>query len=187
MFSYGPSDYAIPVPLKDSEIQGLLDIHNQYRGNVSAAYMFKLYYDTELAKLAQAHSNMCAFDHDLAVNRLTPKFGWKNGQNMIMATEIRSTPASLFDLMFSSEKAHFQYGLGCDKPGTCLHYTQLMLSNMTRMGCGQTHCLYPDRIQRMVTCNYIHSQYTDNYATPYVISKDFFGTYDFTIIFIVSV
>jgi len=133
--------------------------------------MFQLYWDNELAKLAQAHSNLCAFEHDLAVNRLSPLFGWKNGQNIVMSSEIRSSPASLIDAMLSAEKDHFIYGKGCSPDNTCLHYTQAMLSNLTRVGCGQTHCVFPDRIERYITCNYIQSQYTDNYATPYVPSK----------------
>lgn len=45
-----------------------------------------------------------------------------------------------------------------------------MLSNLTRVGCAHTHCLYPDRIERYLVCNYIQSQYTDNYMVPYVQS-----------------
>lgn len=134
--------------------------------------MFKLYWDDELAKLAQAHANLCAFEHDLASNRRSPKFNWLNGQNIVMSTEIRTTPASLFDLMFSEERENFRYGSTCAPfENTCLHYTQLMISNLTRMGCAQTHCVYPHGIERFLTCNYILSQYEDNYQTPYIPSK----------------
>lgn len=149
----------------------MLDLHNTYRADVPSRYMFQLYWDEELVKLAQAHANMCIFEHDLAVNRLSPLFGWKNGQNMVMSSEIRSTPASLFDEMLSAERDRFLYGVGCEPDGTCLHYTQAMLSNITRVGCGQTHCVFADRIERYVVCNYIQSQYSDNYQTPYVPSK----------------
>jgi hypothetical protein len=134
--------------------------------------MFKLYWDDELAKLAQAHSSLCAFEHDLAVNRLSPLFHWTNGQNIVMSTEIRSSPASLIDMMLGSEQVNFRYGNTC-YPGenTCLHFTQALISNLTRMGCGQTNCVYPDRIERYLTCNYMLSQYEDNYQTPYVPSK----------------
>ncbi|CAF2892895.1 unnamed protein product [Rotaria sp. Silwood2] len=166
---FGPSDFAIPVKINETEKQQLLDKHNEYRAAVPSRYMFKLYWDDELAQLAQAHSDMCAFDHDLAGNRLSPKFGWKNGQNMVVSSEIRSSLASLLDMMLGSEKSNFKYGEGCSPdPGTCLHYTQAMLSNMTRVGCAHTHCLFPDRIERYLTCNYLHSQYQDNYKTPYV-------------------
>ncbi|CAF2085266.1 unnamed protein product [Rotaria magnacalcarata] len=169
---FGPSDHAIQVPITPTDQQDLLDMHNAYRANTSARYMFKLYWDDELAKMAQAHSDMCLFDHDLAVNRYSPKYNWKNGQNMIMTSEIRSSLADLVDMMFSSEKLNFVYGTGCaPDPGTCLHYTQGMLSNMTRVGCAHTHCLFPDRIERYLTCNYINSQYADNYMIPYVPSS----------------
>ena len=145
-------------------------------------YMFKLYWDDELAKLAQAHANLCAFEHDLASNRRSPLYNWLNGQNIVMSSETRTAPSALFDLMFSSEKESFHYGGPCD-PGdnTCLHYTQMMISNLTRMGCGQTHCVYPDRVERFVTCNYIQSQYEDNYQTPYIQSKSSLLVFSFVI------
>jgi hypothetical protein len=158
------------VPISDSDKQEILDTHNSYRGVIGAKYMFKLYWDDELAKLAQVHSDMCAFDHDEANNRLTLAYNWKNGQNMVMSTETRSTLSELLVMMYDSEKPRFKYGSGCDPAGTCTHYTQLMLSNMTRMGCAETHCLFPDRIERYLTCNYIHAQYSNNYMIPYVQS-----------------
>ncbi|CAF1092552.1 unnamed protein product [Rotaria sp. Silwood1] len=167
----GPSDFAIPIPINETEKQQLLAKHNEYRAAVPSRYMFKLYWDDELAKLAQAHSDMCAFDHDLAANRLSPKFSWKNGQNMVVSDDVRCSLVNLLDRMLGSEKPYFKYGTGCSSnPGACLHYTQAMLSNMTRVGCAHTHCIYPDRIERFLTCNYIHSQYQDNYKTPYVPS-----------------
>jgi hypothetical protein len=170
-FSYGPSIYGFKVPLTADEQQEMLDLQNSYRAAVSSRYMYKLYWDAELTKLAQARADMCVFEHDLAVNRLSPKYGWKNGQNLAMSSEIRSSPASIFDDMLYAEQQNFRYGNSCNPDNTCLHYTQAMLSNLTRVGCGQTHCVFPDRIERYVVCNYIQSQYTDNYQTPYVPSK----------------
>jgi len=168
-FSYGPNKYAIPVPLTADEKKCMLDLHNTYRAAVLSRYMFRLYWDDELEKLAQAHSNLCAFEHDLAINRVSPKFNWTNGQNLAMTNEIRSFPCDVFDEMLSSEQENFRFGKPCyPDDDTCLHYTQAMLSNLTRVGCGQTHCVYPDRIERFITCNYLQSQYEDNYQTPYV-------------------
>ena len=126
-----------------------------------------MYWDDELADMAQVHSDMCAFDHDESNNRLTVSYKWKNGQNMVMSTEIRNSLSDLLSIMFDSEKPRFEYGKGCNPAGSCTHYTQLMLSNMTRLGCGVTHCLFPDRIERYLTCNYIHAQYSNNYMIPY--------------------
>jgi hypothetical protein len=173
IFSYVPSDYAIPVPITDNQKQAILDVHNDYRSAVPSEYMFKLYWDDELAKIAQCRANLCGFDHDLADNRLSPLFNWKNGQNMVTSDEWTSSPDSLIDFMLSYEKPFFVYGVGCNPAGTCLHYTQAMISNLTRVGCAQTHCLYPDRLERFVVCNYIQSQYASTYMTPYVPSKLF--------------
>ena len=171
--SAGPSDFAIPITLTQDDQDEILLTHNNYRAEVNSPAMFKLYWDNELAKMAQVHSDMCAFDHDQANNRLTVSYKWKNGQNMVMATEILSTLTDLLMTMFDSEKPRFQYGVGCNPPGSCTHYTQLMLSNMTRVGCGLTHCLFPDRIERFLTCNYIQAQYTNNFMIPYVEGRAF--------------
>jgi hypothetical protein len=168
LFSIGPSDFAIPIPITSSEKVAILAKHNSFRNEVDAKFMFKLYWDDELAKMAQAHANMCAFDHDLAENRISPIYGYYNGQNMLMTKDIRGSLSSLLDTMFKSEKRYFRYGDTCaENEGNCLHYTQLMLSTLTRMGCGHTHCLYPDRVERFLVCNYIHSQYDDTAKTPY--------------------
>jgi hypothetical protein len=182
LFSIQPSDSALPVPLTDAEITDIVALHNKYRGQVNAKFMMKLYWDPELMKIAQAHANMCAFEHDIAPNRVSPLYGWFHGQNMVMATDITTPPANLADIMFSSEQARFTYGVACTADNSCSHYTQLMLAGMTRMGCGQTHCLYPHGYERFLVCNYIHSQYDDTAVKPYeegnVLFFDFIYLYE---------
>jgi hypothetical protein len=136
--------------------------------------MFELSWDTELAKIAQAHADMCIFEHDLAENRMSPIYPWLTGQNIAFTTEIVSKPADLFDAMYSSEKPRFTFGKGCADGDDCLHYTQLMISNITHIGCGQTHCVYPHGLERIVVCNFLFAQYVDTYMTPYVQSKVLF-------------
>jgi uncharacterized protein YkwD len=171
LFSAGPDQHAVEVPLTAADQASILDVHNYYRGLVSSTYMFKLYWDNDLANLAQAHADMCAFDHDEATNRMSLSYAWKNGQNMVMSTEIVTPLATLLRMMYDSEKPEFVYGVGCKSPGTCTHYTQLMINNLTSMGCAVSHCLYPDRIERYFVCNYLFSQYSDTYMIPYVQSK----------------
>ncbi|CAF1081687.1 unnamed protein product [Didymodactylos carnosus] len=165
----GPSDFAIPRPISSDGQQALIDLHNQYRAAVPAANMLKTYWDPELATMSQNHCNMCGFDHDLAENRISVKYGWKNGQNMIVTTDQRSPATDLFSMMYDAEQKRFAFGVGCNdttKAG-CLHYTQAMLSNINLMGCSQTDCIYPDQVQRFCCCNYIQSQYANSYMTPY--------------------
>ena len=80
-------------------------------------------------------------NHDLSKNRLTLAYKWKNGQNMFMT--------SLLTTMFESHQVRFIYAVGC----------------------GQTHCLFPDRIERYSTCNYIYARYVDNYMIPYAVGE----------------
>jgi len=89
---------------------------------------------------------------------------------MVFSTGYVTALDDLFTAMYDSEQGRFVYGVGCNPDGTCTHYTQLMISNMTRMGCAETHCLYPDRVERQLVCNYLQAQYTDNYMVPYIPS-----------------
>ncbi|CAF1050023.1 unnamed protein product [Adineta ricciae] len=168
---FQPSPFAVKVPITDDEKQALLDMHNQYRAAVPSEHMFKLSWNDKLADMAQARGDLCVFDHDLAGNRIIPDYGWKNGQNLVWSTEIRLPLDSLIDSMLGSEKERFVYGVGCTSPGSCLHYTQAMLSNITHMGCAHTHCVYTTHIDRFLTCNYLQSQYASKYMTPYVNSS----------------
>ncbi|CAF1012313.1 unnamed protein product [Rotaria sp. Silwood1] len=68
------SDHAIPISINVTEKQEILDKFDQFHANVPSRYMLKLYLDDELAKFAQANSNMCAPKHDQAKNRLSPLF-----------------------------------------------------------------------------------------------------------------
>lgn len=172
LFSFGPSDYAIPLTINTDEKQEILDVLNQYRGNVSSKYMLKLYWDDELAKLAQVRSNMCGLDNDLIKNRMSPLFGWSNGQAIVMTEDTRTSAANLLEILLSSEKVNFQYGIGCyQNSSSCLSYALTMLDDMTLVGCGQTHCLYPDRVEHILTCNYQFALNLRSYLLPYTPSK----------------
>ncbi|CAF3708154.1 unnamed protein product [Rotaria sp. Silwood1] len=59
--NFGPGDRAIPISINDTEKQEILVKFNQFCANFSR-YMFKLYWNDELAKHAQANSNMCVSD-----------------------------------------------------------------------------------------------------------------------------
>jgi hypothetical protein len=137
--------------------------------------MLKLYWDDELAKIAQSHSDLCFFMHDLAANRGSPKYGWWHGQNIVRAFEATSTPVQLYTPMYNTEKGYFIYGEDCG--GKCLHYTQLMIATLTRMGCGRTFCMFPHGFEQFVVCNFIHSQYDDNVKTPYLLRKVLFNLF----------
>ncbi|CAF1386082.1 unnamed protein product [Adineta steineri] len=169
---YAPSDYCVEITIDDDQKQAILDVHNAYRAAVGADYMFTLYWDDELAKIALARSMLGGFDHDLAPNRESPVYQNLNGQNMAysIVPDTYQSMSDLIDDMFSTEKPNFVYNVGCANTGNCLHYTQAMISNLTRVGCGFAQCIYQTRVESFLTCNYIQSQYDDKYMRPYEIN-----------------
>ncbi|CAF1409298.1 unnamed protein product [Adineta steineri] len=164
---YAPSDYGVEVPIDEDEKQAILDIHNGYRAEVDADHMFVLHWDDELAKIALGRSRLCGFDHDLASNRKSTVYKTLNGQNLVLTTDPYCYGPDLIDQMLGSEKPNFEYGVGCKGAGNCLHYTQAMISNLTRVGCARVQCVYPTRTECFLTCNYIESQYATKYMRPY--------------------
>ena len=149
-FSFGPSRHAIPSPLSDDQKQALVDTHNGYRRNAGASNMLMLYWDDKLADMAQTKANLCSNDHDLSLNRRIPEYPWNIGQNLVSTQATLTTPAKDYDDMYSAEQPSFIYGAS----HSAEHYSQAMLATMTRMGCGTTVCLYPDRQEKHTTCHY---------------------------------
>ncbi|CAF1362948.1 unnamed protein product, partial [Adineta ricciae] len=55
---YSPSDYATQMSINSMKIEEIVVVFNSDRSAVPFEFMFKLYLDEELAKLAQARSNL---------------------------------------------------------------------------------------------------------------------------------
>ncbi|CAF1409273.1 unnamed protein product [Adineta steineri] len=166
---YAPNDYCVEIPIDDDQKQAILDTHNAYRAAVGADHMFVLHWDDELAKMALARGLLGGFDHDMASNRKSPVYQNLNGQNMVYTTDTAAyqSMSDLIDQMLGSEKPNFDYNVGCNAGGNCLHYTQAMISNLTRVGCAFVQCTYQTRVESFLVCNYIESQYASKYMRPY--------------------
>lgn len=133
--------------LTEAEKQEALDEHNRLRSLVAtggtrqppASDMRELTWDDELARVAQARADSCEFGHECRDCRRVNRF--KVGQNIYRARDnrlespewghvIRSFFSEIDLFPGSGSIARYKY-----TPGTG-HYTQMVWSSVTRVGCG---------------------------------------------------
>lgn len=150
-------------------ITEILELHNNYRREPEhpfASNMQKMYWDNELAKVAQKHADRCSFVHDNMDWRAIPATGNLPGQNIVRITgNQRYDWKTAFGDMFSGEMERWDWGKGINRRfrgKSAYHYTQIMFSDIARVGCGYSECLYPDRLETLFVCNYNKIQMVDS-------------------------
>ncbi|XP_022698922.1 flocculation protein FLO11-like [Varroa jacobsoni] len=158
--------------LKNGEEQEILYAHNRYRAQVAtgsthysqlqqASDMLLLEWDDDLAATAQAHADLCSFDHDCSSCRRIAKFS-SVGQNLCLDQTNAPNPQAnwtacikqWFDealLVRPSDihPYHFIHDTG--------HFTQMAWSRTWKIGCG--YAMYPSKqppyeYDLLYTCNY---------------------------------
>lgn len=172
-----PSKYAVKVGLSDQDKKEIVDLHDKWRmaAEKPGKHMMKMYYDEDLAYVAQHHASRCSFAHDTPEVRSIVS-GKNSGQNIVKMTgNVRGGGGNItfmFNKMYTAESPRFQYGLGV-KPKykkyrkTCGHYSQLMLDHVSRIGCGMAVCIFADRKESFYVCNYENMQYAWEMKKPY--------------------
>lgn len=161
------SDYILSPGLTEAEIQEVLKVHNDFRGQVangqalglpSATNMKSLSWNQDLAKVAQVWANQCLFDHDHAGARIVP--GYDNvGQNIYLQSiskkvtgmKITKAVTKWFDEIndFDPEQIDpfkFTYNTG--------HFSQLAWAETDQIGCGWSNWMQEGIWKRMLVCNY---------------------------------
>ncbi|XP_064630941.1 GLIPR1-like protein 1 [Lineus longissimus] len=115
--------------------------HTRFRKGENAADMKRMKYDDSLASWAQKWTDRCEWTHG-HVDGESEAMGTYVGQNMWMSTG--TNPARVgkkaVTAWFNEKK---NYDLSNDKcdPGTmCGHYTQIVWSKTTKVGCGYKLC-----------------------------------------------
>jgi len=154
--------------LTEAEKQEALYEHNRLRSLVAtggtrqppASDMRELSWDEELARVAQARADSCEFGHECRDCRRVNRF--KVGQNIYRARDNRLEPPEWTHVIrsFFSEIDMFP-GSGSIAtykytPGTG-HYTQMVWSSVTRVGCGLVTFYNQDSaplIARYYVCDY---------------------------------
>lgn len=137
-----------------------------------AKQMLKMYYDDDLAFVAQHHASRCSFGHDEPKGRAMGT-GKMPGQNIVRTVGAqKGNITKMFTMMFKAESMRFEYGVGTKAKykkyhQNAGHYSQVILDHVTKLGCGYAECIYVDRREQFFVCNYDNMQFKHEMKSPY--------------------
>lgn len=147
------------------DINLILNEHNKYRASVDppACKMLKMYWNDNLAYVAQKWAQNCKFAHDHSFTRYLPGT-FMVGQNIGNGFDKWSGCIAAW----YSEKKDFIYNGTVDSTKVG-HYTQLVWETTSAIGCGYAKCKnFP-----LYVCNYGPSgNYAGNINRPYEKCKE---------------
>jgi len=149
----------------------ILETHNRYRARIargeetrgspgpqpSGSNIREMVWDTELARVAQAHADQCVFSHDCADCRRVDRFGV--GQNLYVykqsirraETDWERAVQDWYEevTLFNNSKVEpFVFGSDIG------HYSQLVWADTDKVGCGATSYREGKWFSTLYTCNY---------------------------------
>ncbi|XP_033119640.1 GLIPR1-like protein 1 isoform X3 [Anneissia japonica] len=136
--------------LREEEMKYIVDIHNEYRRNVTpnAADMRKLEWDQEVAAVAADWASRCPSGHN---------YGSGYGENLAFSSEpytgnIYTTLHGALKSWYD-ESEHYKYNKEqCD--GVCGHYTQMVDTRSLKIGCATNYNKCPGIFGYILVCNY---------------------------------
>jgi len=137
-----------------------VNLHNEKRANVSPAAvkcLHKLKWDDNLARLAQAWTNGCKFEHgqvDERANTMAPDgkpYGNRMGQNLAWSSGKLTIQQSVY--RWDKEKDDYDFCANKKKDPSKMigHYTAIVWMETTHVGCGWADCA---GVGQIITCNY---------------------------------
>lgn len=141
------------VPMTDDIIKTLVDSHNEYRNKVAgggetlgkpgpqkkAANMKQLTWSAELARMAQAHTDQCIYEHTGFAIRKTAEY-WYLGENLAMWWPSSNAFKKGVDMWYGEVKDRDKNAIvyaGFTTPATG-HYTQVVWAETDVVGCSFT-------------------------------------------------
>lgn len=138
------SDY-VSGGVSKSEAEEIVKLHNEYRAAVNppACMMLKMYWNEDLAYVAQKWAENCEFAHDANNNRRIPGV-FSVGQN---AAKQQTSWAQVLS-NWHGEVKDFTYGQEATKE--IGHYTAMVWAKTGFVGCGFAQCTN----FRLYVCNY---------------------------------
>ena len=150
------------IQLDTVNVAAALAAHNDKRASPSLEPqpnppLVQLQWDNELAQTASAYASTCPSGHDSSSARTVPSKGWNwVGQNIYWywssgwpSANVSNGVESWFD-----EINDFEYGTGALGGKVIGHYTQLVWSETTHVGCGQAVCNSDTWKMVVIICNY---------------------------------
>jgi len=171
----------LPRPQLD-EVESV-NLHNEKRAQVSPAAvkcLHKLKWDDNLAKLAQAWSNKCIFEHGDVDERFRTKapdgrpYGTRTGQNLAMAQKGGTLTIRESVAMWFNEYKDYDFCANKNKnpPAMIGHYTAMVWNETTHVGCGWAKCGGVGNVGELITCNYWPAgNFNIDRCRPYLSTK----------------
>ncbi|CAF0900276.1 unnamed protein product [Brachionus calyciflorus] len=155
--------------LNSSDIETILNMHNNLRRNVSpsAANMQQIYWDVRLQHLAQKRAQLCSVENTGILMRQQPGYGVVIGENLAAGYEKWAHVMS----SWMGEKNNFIYKSTSSTDNLQSgHYTQMIYSSAARIGCGFSHCSNSS-YERYFVCYYGEMQTYQSRYEPYQEGK----------------
>lgn len=170
-----PSMSATQTGMQEYSKERIVKLHNYYRSRVgddawqrqpTASNMQQMYWDEELALIAQGWASQCRFYHEEPAGRYIPG-SYSVGQNL--ASGHVNWDAAIRH--WYSEVIELSFGVGRRLPkSTVGHYTQLVWADSSRVGCGFAKC--NKTMTPFYVCNYGPTgNYPSNKYTPYLAGR----------------
>ncbi|CAH1254777.1 GLIPR1L1 [Branchiostoma lanceolatum] len=148
----GLADAATNVTAKEAE--EILRHHNFLRRNAppSPANMLPLVWNDDLADQAHEWALNCSIEHGFP-ERPNMTFGTSVGQNIWLSSMHKINFTDVIQSWYDEIDFYNWEETRCEPPpgGMCTHYTQVVWSSTTDVGCGYYHC--PNG-NAAVVCNY---------------------------------
>lgn len=141
------------------DIDMIVDMHNEYRAQEPADDMTKMYWDDDIAVIAQKLAQSCFKGHDENYNRLVPGWNIPIGQNWCGGVKTWGKCLELWH----NEKTVWKYGKKAK--GMIGHFTQMVNTKAVAIGCGYAKC--PNQHGQNMVCNYAFGQTAKDLKTPY--------------------
>jgi pathogenesis-related protein 1 len=127
---------AVPTALTEGEQREMLTMHNALRARYGSG---ALTWDATLASCAQEWAEERARTGDAVVGRPGNAFGENTFTNAGCCDpdEFRSTPAEAMGFWGGEERFYDRSTETCQAGADCSHFTQIVRSTTTKIGCGR--------------------------------------------------